>query len=244
MQSTRLKPLRITWRLASPMVAARLPLHLDALIGYAVAEEAMRSGLTDSAQIDERVRALPLALELRGDSACWQASAVMPVPGQAPLNSMRSWTRKTDPYDYTRRIEGRQLDIRATRGPATKPIELQPFALKIDMQRGPMKQMFKHFPVRFVQEVQAYCVGDEDRIVELLDPQAGYITALGAKRRMGFGRIIGFDIQHDTAAKELWQSRVLPWPHDGAIPVVAATQGAYWDAANSTHAYLHPSVMG
>lgn len=36
-----LVPLKITWRLASPMVAGPNPLHLDALVSYALVQETL-----------------------------------------------------------------------------------------------------------------------------------------------------------------------------------------------------------
>ena len=148
---------------------------------------------------------------------------------------MRFWTRKSDAYDYADRLEAGQLDVK-TKFP------LKPYGIKFDTVRGTFKQMFKFFPVRSVTRLQAWCIGDEDRLAELLSPEAGYLTYLGGKARMGHGRITSFDMAHDPVAADKWSNRVLPWSEPSCVEVQAATQMPYWDAANRTRAWINPSL--
>ena len=230
--SSNSTPLRLTWQLASPIVVSAYPLHLDALVAFAVAEEKARqtAGVQDLAA----TLVLPLESEHRDGKSCVKASALLPLePGE---HSMRMWTRKSDAYDYAARIEAGHFDVK-TKFP------LKPHGLKFDTQRGTFKQMFKFFAVRHVRTVQAWCIGDMDRLTELLAPEAGFITYLGAKSRMGYGRVLEFDIQHDEAAADHWQRRVLPWPSVNTVEVEAAASLPYWEVKNRGVAYVDPELF-
>ncbi|WP_258570045.1 type IV CRISPR-associated protein Csf3 [Burkholderia sp. MBR-1] len=236
-------PLRLTWTLETPMVAGAHPLHLDALIAYAIVEEAIRAtgtagagtGMRDATVRELADSPLPLEREARGDAWCWKASAVVPVGDPGP-HSMRFWTRKTDAYDMAHRIEAGQIEGRYR-------FPLKPYAYKVDTVRGLFKQQFKFFPVRQIEQVQAWCVGDEDRLLDLLAPETGYVTHLGSKGRMGYGRIGTLHIEQDPTAGERWKRRVLPWPHDGAELVQMATRPPYWAIENRVAAYVVPELL-
>lgn len=225
-------PLRLTWTLATPIVVGAYPLHLDGLIGFALAQE-MRQADPLSSWIESVDLELPLEREVRGKLGCWKASVLL--PSEPSEHSMRFWTRKSDPYDYAVRLEAGQLDVK-TKFP------LKPYRMQFDTARGTFKQMFKFFPVRSVTELSAWCVGDLNRLSELLAPEAGYITYLGPKSRMGFGRIVQFDIEVDESAEAKWMSRVLPWPEDGCVPVEAATTMPYWEPLNRGPAWVNPDL--
>lgn len=226
-----MKPLKLTWRLVSPIVVSAYPLHLDALVAFATAEEGKQQDL--AAWDMNATLELPFERAVKGGLECWKASALQAVePGE---HSMRFWTRKSDPYDYAARLEAGQLDVK------TK-IPLKSYGIKFDQVRGQFKQMYKWLPVRSVQHLQAWCIGDEDRINELLAPAAGYITYLGPKTRMGYGRVAEFTCEVDVSARENWMKRVLPWHEEGFVQVEAATQPPYWDIENRRAAWLHPDI--
>lgn len=225
-----MKGVWLTWSLATPIVVSSHPLHLDALIAFAVAKEgAQRNPSWDvNAPLN-----LPLQREVRGSLQCWKASALVPIaPGE---HAMRFWTRKTNVFDYADRVEGEQIAVK-TKFP------LKPYGMKVDTVRGMFKQMFKFYPIRQVSQLQAWCVGDIDRIAELLSPEAGFINYIGAKGRMGHGRVVDFEIQSDPDAETKWQSRALPWPHKDFLEVEAATEPPYWEAANRTRAWISPDL--
>ena len=143
---------------------------------------------------------------------------------------MRYWTRKTDALDLSRRIEAGQIQGRYK-------FPLKPYAYKIDTVRGLFKQHFKFYPVRQITKAVAWCMGDPDELGNLLDPSSGLVTALGAKARMGHGRISSFVITPDERACEMWKRRVLPWEVEGAVPVRMAVHPPYWDVANIADAF-------
>ena len=229
-----MRPLRIEWTLGTPMVAGAHPLHLDALVAYAVTEEALRSGRHASGSIRDLATELPLDKEVRDGEWAWKASALSVAAGGS--HSMRFWTRKTDAMDYAERVAGGGIE-----GKFRFP--LKPYAYKIDTQRGIFKQLFKFFPVRQVDKVVAWCIGDLDRLEEILAPEAGYITHLGSKTRMGFGRITSFSIQVDEAAHANWERRVLPWPHEGAVAMRISAHPPYWAQDNQREAFASPDLF-
>lgn len=228
-----MKPLRLTWTLATPIVVGAYPLHLDALVAFAMAAQGKEN---DLASWDETAAlSLPLQLATQDGIDCWMASAITPVqPGE---HSMRFWTRKTDTYDYATRLEAGQFDVK-TKFP------LKPYSIKVDTQRGTFKQMFKFFPVKSVTQLQAWCIGDEDILTELLSPESGFITYLGSKTRMGYGRITQFEIVDDETAATNWKDRVMPWAETGYVEVEAAAKMPYWEPRNRTTAWVNPRIFG
>jgi CRISPR type IV-associated protein Csf3 len=226
-----LSPLRLTWELATPMVVGAYPLHLDGLIAFAMSQEAKQ--IDFESWDDQADLILPIQREVRANQRCWKASALLPTePGE---HSMRFWTRKSDAYDYATRLKAGHLNVK-TKFP------LKPYAVKFDTARGTFKQMLKFFPVRQIHQVQAYCVGDMDRLAELLAPESGYITYLGAKARMGYGRIKSFSIDADEQAEMKWKLRVMPWPEEGTVQVEAASAMPYHEVSNRGPAWVSPDL--
>lgn len=239
-----MRPLRLTWTLSSPLVSAPYPLHLDALVAYAVTEEALRSAESGYASPEGHVRQLandlPLARATNDQGSwCWKASALI---GKAAMHSTRLWTRRIDCDDYARRIaEG--LISGGWGKYISAGLPLPPYAYKIDLQRGAMKAGFQFFPVRHVHTVTAWCIGDEDRLRELLDPDAGLVTNIGARARTGFGKVLSLVIEEDTSAEELWQQRMLPWPEEGYVPLQAAHHPPYWAPENRFSESWAPALL-
>ncbi|MGF6440145.1 type IV CRISPR-associated protein Csf3 [Paraburkholderia youngii] len=236
-----MEPLRLTWKLGSPIVASAHPLHLDSLVAYALVEETL-CNLTESGKgkDDKRLirelaeQPLPLGREEREGAWCWQASALLSVSDDI-VHSTGFWTRKTDVYDHAERIEAGQIKGRYK-------FPLKPYELKLDMERGLFKQQLKYFPIRQVSEVQAYCIGDADRLLELLEP-GRHISHLGAKTRMGYGKVVSFEIEPDTDAQRNWSRRVLPWEHEGAVQMELAVRPPYWAVENRQLAWARPDLF-
>ena len=227
--------LRVRWRLTSPMLDGPLPLHLDALVAYAVTQEALRKpGATGA--MNSLADDLPLAKEQRGNDWVWKASAVF--DDRVEERGMRLWTRKFNKEDWAQAVSNGEIQ--------GIKVPLKPFAQVIDTQRGINKENFQHIPVKYVTTVTAYCVGNLDRLVELLSPESGYIIALGGRRRMGLGTIAenGFEIEPCEAANELWDRRILPWDHDGAVQLAASTRPPYFEVNNIRPSFVRPEVLG
>lgn len=230
--------LRIEIELATPMVLPAMPIHLDALLAYAVTEDAL-SVLGDDGLGEGEVRALAepamesvLEKSVRDGEWVWKASALMPEDiGDSYL---RMWTRKTDPYDLAERMGEGQISTR-TKFP------LKPFALKVDTVRGLLKNHFNFYPVREVGKLVAWCVGDGEAIHDLLD---AHIHHIGHRRRMGHGKVRSIRVVEDTTAEDRWKMRVLPWQEEGYLPMQAAFRPPYWAIENRRAAYCPPAILG
>lgn len=237
-----MKPLRVRWRLTSPIATGGYPIHLDALIAYAQTELALRMAAMTGHGLEAPIRSLgdrlPLESETRDGQTVWKASALIPTETAELGHGMRFWTRKTDPFDYTDRFSKGHLMLRGVPG------QLKPNALKIDTQRGLLKNGYKFYSVKQVTELEAWCIGDEEALRELLDPECGSpIQSIGARGRSGLGTIESFLLEQDPSANERWQQRVLPWPHEGAVQAEMATRPPYWDQMNKTVAYVNPAIF-
>lgn len=229
-----MKPLRCEWELSTDVVGMTLPLHLDSLVAYAQTEEHLRTQDLDvmGAELRELAAELPLRKHSNNGDWCWMASAL--IPSQQAGHSMRMWTRKTDVYDYAHRVEAQQINVR---------FQSKPYEARINTNSGLMKNCFQFIPARTIRKFTAYCIGDPDRLLELLSPESGYINHLGARGRSGFGRIKCFEIVEDEAASIHWSQRILPWPQDGFEPIYAANKPPYWAAENKVMSYIPAHLL-
>jgi CRISPR type IV-associated protein Csf3 len=236
-----MKPLRIEWRLASPLARSSVPTHLDSLIAYAVTQRRLQEMVyTRPAQdmpIRELARELPLEREVRGEDWVWKASMLLP---DVQAHGMGFWTKKFDAYDYAKRYINGETDRKVK-------LPMEPFAINIDTERGIFKAQFKYFPIAHVSTVVAWCVGDEDEIRDLLDPANGLVTHIGPRGHRGFGRIAAFSIEEDEDGATRWSSRVLPWQEDGLAPIDCAVRPPYSPTLapeNIVQAFINPALLG
>lgn len=221
-----------------------MPLHLDALLAYAVTKESLQK-IGDLKLSQDSIRSLgenlPLERAKQGDLWCWKASALM--PDRVLGHEMRVWSRKTESEMIA--VMSGANEIKRSR-PLKFPLEL--FSHKIDTARGFLKNSFQFIPLRHVRVFTAYCVGDADRIYDLLQT---HITHIGARGRTGFGKIAELEkgtiqaitVTENQGANEHWQSRVLPWEKEGYVPIQAANKAPYWATENRTVSYISPSCL-
>lgn len=238
-----MKALRVDFNLVTAVSGMSMPLHLDALLAYAVTQEHLQSNpdCTDKKSIRSLGENLPLAKAEDGDMWCWKSSALV---AEATLqHEMRMWTRKTDAEVMaTMLADGSLQRKRALKFP------LEPLSVKIDTQRGALKNHFQFIPVRHVKKFSAYCIGDADRIYDLLQT---YVTHIGARGRTGFGRIAQEDggtiqsiyVEEDESANQMWQHRVMPWALDGYVPIQAAHKAPYWAAENKAISFIPENIL-
>lgn len=236
-----MKPLRLTWQLATPIATSAYPIHLDDLVAYAQTQLKLRMAEHnphDEGQVRDLALDLPLGKETRGDASVWQASALMPPDDALISHGMRFWTSKTDSYDYAQRFAKGQLALRG------KPETLKPYGLQINTQGGLLKNGYKFYGIKRIPSLQAWCIGEPDALAELLDPAMGSpLMWIGARGRSGHGRITSFEMVEDPAAEQMWEHRSLPWPHAGGVQMRLATHPPYWDAENQRTAWARPSIF-
>ena len=109
-----LAPLKVTFMLDTPMVPSAYPIHLDALVAYALTQTKL-AAMDETVQSNESIRQLaeelPFAKETRDGEWVWQASALVPeVVGE---QAVRMWTRKTNVYDYASRAASGAFELGA-----------------------------------------------------------------------------------------------------------------------------------
>jgi CRISPR type IV-associated protein Csf3 len=236
-------PLKVTFHLDTPVAVSAYPLHLDALIAFAVTRREI--GMGDFAnmpeqQIRELSAKLPLAQEVRNGQPVWQASALVCAdPGE---QSVRMWTRKTNPYDYASRVADGSLEVGVRTQNALKREEL--YVGTIDTVRGLLKNQFEFYPLVEMRSLEAWCVGDIDEIESLLAPEAGLITHIGKRGRAGHGRVSSVEVEVCDEANDLWKLRILPWQESKDYePVLAAVRPPYWANENRIMGYYPISLM-
>jgi len=211
-QAPEMQPLRIDCHLATAWCPPAFGLHLDGLIGFAAVDEAT-AHRPDAPDYDTILADLPFA---RHDSGVWCASmfSVVNFAGQ----ERRYLTQKTDVITMSMMIDRQVVE---TAGGSI-----------IDTQRGPFKNGQAYYTVEHVQGLRAWCVGDPERILDLLTR----ITAVGVKNRIGLGTLLPFDetgelwkITEDATAHERWKRRSAPVAlTTEALPAVGAWRPPYW----------------
>lgn len=241
-------PLKIIFEMDTPMVPpSGYPLHLDALLAYAITQQhlgEMAQGFKTPVP-DMRLRELAHNLPLEksgdeGDNWVWKASALIPV--EMGDHAIRLWTRKTDPYDYAERVKDGRMEISTSSKNALE--QGKKYAHAIDTVRGILKNYFQFYQVASIRKMEAWCVGGRDAIEELLAPESGLLTHLGKRSRIGHGRIRSVTVEPCPDAVEQWKQRVLPWQEKGYLPVQAAFRPPYWASENRQTAYCPPVILG
>lgn len=237
-----LRPLKVTFLLDTPMMVSAYPIHLDALVAFAMTKSAI-AGMNMEALPDSCIRALaaelPFERQGQGEEWVWKASALIPeVEGE---QSVRMWTRKTNTSDFAAKVASGVMDISARTKNALASGVM--YAGAIDTSRGLLKNQFEFYPVKEIFQLTAWCIGDIDLIDYLLAPESGLITHLGKRGRIGHGRIRSVEVEEHPLAEERWKIRVLPWAESEAyVPIHAACRAPYWAIENRQAAFV-PIVL-
>lgn len=215
------QPLKIRWKLKSPLVVSGDIIHLDGLLAFAWVERSVkREGVSFKEAVKQSSEALPLEKESIGGVNVWKASALrVDYRGRA---TMRSAIRKTD-------VEQMALD-RSDNG------VLQMKANSVNLGSGPLRNYDYRFAVRWVNQIEAWCVGDENEVRELL---TDWVPGLGLRCRNGWGSVVSVAVEKLADEKDCnWRWRNLPVsddesPADGdMVRRVGAANPPYWKKSN------------
>ena len=230
-------PLEITFEMAGGEVSPpQHPLHLDALLAYAMVRSRMDPSDPDaptSVEDLERIgRNLPLELETRGCDSVWKASALH-YEGVMGRDS-RFLIRSVDVEDFARAIYRREVKF------GKLDLDDNPDGdRKVNTKSGPYRSHQEFYPVAVVRQIKAWCYGDRDGIEDLL----GLITHIGPYRRTGLGEVRGFRVEQ--CAEEVadrWVRRFMPWAMDGYARIYAACEAPYWEPKNRREAWCPPDL--
>lgn len=158
-------PLRVTARLLSPVVHYE-PLHLDAMLSYAVVYQATRGEMISPLPSGDAYY-LPLPLE-----ALWHSHAGAPLWASTDFEPEGELVRDVT-YAHKRALEPKMTSRNLAIG------------------TGQFKEMRKPMPTISADTFSADCVGNADAIAHLLR----IMTSIGKKRAYGFGDVAEWVIE-------------------------------------------------
>jgi len=224
--------LKITFELCSAMVTSGYPIHLDALVAYAATQrELLFLNKPTQSDFDLIYSELPFEKFEQDGDWVFKASALV-AEGDCDHSSAF----------YTRRTNEVELAVNSVKGniqygKMKAGAELNSHALKLDMVRGPQRNLLGYYSTTEVEKVVGYCVGDKERIEEILIDY-GFVNHIGKRRRTGHGNIKSITIEIDDSAGDMWKNRVKPWPlSKDDIKIKAAIKAPYWKIDNSIDAF-------
>lgn len=198
-----MKPLRINFELVGPIGRPARPIHLDSLIAHELVQRDLPID-ADIPSIRSKIEQLPLERGDIGGDWVWKASTLafewMTPPAQrfairaANADAIMEWQQKG-------LFNNRRADS------------------SVDTSRGVFKSAIYAHEIQWARQAVAYCIGDEDEVTALVSE----IENIGARRRLGGGRVARITVTPDEQANELWMRRYLP---NGA-PEGRLVEGAY-----------------
>ena len=209
-----MRPLKIEWTFTSPVILPGHTLHLDGLLAWARVEEA-KYDPDPLAAIED----LPLAR----DNGVWQASQIFMSPASTPF--------------MTHMVRQLELDALALDQGVLYSGEKNSF----QKGTGSMKSYNLLFPTQWMNKAEAWCIGDQERVIKLL----ARVKSLGKKGLNGYGKVRGCKIEPAVIEDvEKWRLRALP-PDKGMempgveyAPVIQTLSPPYWDISKRTAAVV------
>lgn len=230
-----MKPLRVDFYLKDRMAAPSVPIHLDALLAFIVVKLKMNP---DEAENVEYIRMLSeqLPIERHEVDGDWFFKASMLVPTGICIHSSDFFTQRMDQSLLAKNIAQEMVSLGRR-----KLSELEPHGGKIDVARGVHRNMLGYYGVTSTDRLSAYCIGDSERIIDLLN--TGYVTHLGPRRRAGYGEIYRVDVVEDNEAlvRCFDRNRHIKMS-ESDIQVVRPIRAPYWDKQYNRPAYVPVSI--
>lgn len=217
-----MQPLRIDWTFTTPLVSSSDYLqHLDALVAFAVCDEARALGAHDAVELSKDLSHVFARASGPSGGEVWKASALVFTPSSEVFTT--TMVRRTDPLAY---IEAQDRGLLHGR-----------VRTALDPNRGADRNYFIHHSYQWMERASAWCIADEDELRAAL----ARIPAIGKMTRNGFGRIKDMQITTDDEAHDKWKLRVLPPGLDGSmgvtyVPAQLCLQPPYWDKTGQTRA--------
>lgn len=241
-----MEPLKITFKVSGGFVPPPYPLHLDALVAYAVTQAGLDPSNpelpTDIASLRALSNDLPFEKHEMGGEWVWKASALLPE-GRINHNS-RFFTQRMNKREYANLVGSGVVQLgRYKRDDKLPPgADMKPYQNSIDSARGPFRNMLDFYPVMDVETLTAWCIGERDAIEDWL-VHSGHVSHLGARRRIGHGCVESVTVESCPEAAEMWNLRVRPWKmREDDAQIQAAWNPPYWAAENKGMAYC-PTIL-
>lgn len=193
-----MQPFKVTFALASPVVVdSEYPIHLDALVAWALKEEAERDGSEDPwGDADDLSSALASHVYGPGErDYIWKASRLFFTP--ASERFLTNMVRRADPDAIYWDWADGNVDIPRVR----------PSTYSINTVSGQYRGYQMLVAQQWMKDVTAWGIGDIERVRELLSR----IKHVGKLGRNGQGRVSAMTVEPAAADEvEHWMLRTLP----------------------------------
>jgi CRISPR type IV-associated protein Csf3 len=233
-------PLRVTLELETPFAEGPHPAHLDDIVAWAAVQQAMADGAVES--FDAVLNDLPFERHEQDGHWCWKASMLWPERRLG--TGMAFVSRKFDAQGFSELFEQGMIKVgkEASSVPdahseamltaklGTPVLGSGVKAGAIDIESGHQKNYSFLYPVVSAPSVVGFCVGDRQRIADLL---GAHLKHFGKRASRGHGRVGRIIVDEDLQALSLWEQRNLPWPREGYEPVAAPARPPYWDRSRN-----------
>lgn len=196
-----MQELKVTFDLVTPMRAPSRPIHLDALLAWAAVT---RAGGDISAQED-----LPLEKHVaQSGDWCWKASQLQFA--KPDLREVIYSCRSFDPWHW-----GQSWGVTFHKGRGKGALA---------QGTGPYKGYQFTTPAITVPQVWAFCVGEQDKIEDLLTE----VTHVGKLSRLDMGRIKKTTVFPIDGQQDFWMTRTMPDEHKGYRKTWGNIRPPYW----------------
>ncbi len=204
--------LQIVFELDRPMRIPENPIHLDALLAWAVVDEATEAGHPDPWSVQHD---LPLERHDTAAGWCWKSSMLVADP--AGVQFMVNRSRGQD-----------GLSIAQAHDVLLKAQNVLP------QGSGRYKQFLLSDPFQWIKTLTAWCISNDPERVEVLLRR---IRHIGKLRVIGAGHVRECHVS-PHADSERWKLRAMPEPLPGYRPVHGALHAPYWDRSARTVTYM------
>lgn len=220
-------PFKVTFNFQSPLVVeSEYPIHLDALIAWAVVHEAESAGIESPWDAGNDLSHLLDSAE-NEHGKVWKASRLVftPLRERILMNMIRMSNPETFLHDLER---GHFQHKRTISGINTRSGQYRAY------------QMF--VPYQWMEKAEAWGIGD----IEEIRYHLSLLKNIGKMGRNGFGVIRNISIEEDNDVAEKWRLRVLPLGLQGLDtityePSFHCLQPPYWKKTNRVSA-LEPII--
>lgn len=223
-----MQPLKITFTFQMPvLIDSEYPIHLDALLAYAVAKEAEDCGLPNAWELADDLSAFLERTE--GQEWVWKASRLVFTPASGVM--FQNMIRRSDPLRYYEDLGELWVNGKVTED---KPLgRINPETFKIDTRSGQHRGYQWLAACKWMYKAEAWVIGDKEAIESLVTAR---IKHIGKDRNNGYGRIKSIAVEESDEI-DMWMLRVLPAGMTGLPsiqyePVNACLRAPYWNKLN------------
>jgi len=223
-----MEPFKVEITFSAPMfIDSEYPIHLDALLAYAVVKEAEEYGEENPWEVGNDLSAILEKSD--GEQWVWKASRLLFTPLSGLL--FQNMIRRSDPDKFYQDVgvywQGKVASD-------AKPLGIRPDTFNVKTDSGHQKGYQWLAASQWMKKAEAYCIGDIDALTHYLNQ----LTHIGKVGRNGFGTIKSITItKAGRTDTKKWKLRNLPLNEDDeGVAEFAHVSGClhapYWKKTN------------